>query len=300
MDIPNIPQNLDNWNMDVIDSLLGISTIESETLECKREIKPTSLPKHICAMANVHGGFILVGLGEKMNGGKKSGYEKIGLDFDEDEINQRVSNARHEIEPTPMVKLKCILDGAKTYAIINIPEEKSKKPFFVKNGGCHIRVGSSSFPASRSIVMNLFEGLEEKKNLLSLVASLKILKAELGDTLAYIKSIHPANQTRPAQVDMGFVMADVTKNQAFLEDNDLFADISNNQVTGGILKVIQTIRKSNAQIEAYNSTQDPSQKREMLKLLTAEYHVLSKDLDAVPSIIDNVISACQNTIDEYE
>ena len=71
-------------------------------------------------------------------------------------------------------------------------------------------------------------------------------------------------------------------------------------MTGGILKVIQTIRKSNVQIEAYNSTQDPSQKREIRKLLTVEYKVLSKDLDAVPSIIDNVILACQNTIDEYE
>ena len=300
MDIPNIPRNLDDWNIDVIDSLLGIPTIESETLECKREINPNSLRKHICAMANVHGGFILVGLDEKTNGGKKSGYEKVGLDLDEDMINQRISSARHEIEPTPMVKPKCIPDGAKMYAVIHISEEKSKKPFFVKNGGCHIRVGSSSYPASRSIIMSLFEGLEKKRNLVSLVASLKILKAELGDTLAYMKSIHPMNQTRPAQVDMGFVMTDVTKNQAFLEENDLFADVSNSQVTGGILKVIQTIRKSNVQIEAYNSTQDSSRKREMLKLLTAEYSVLSKDLDTVPSIIDDVISACQNTIDKYE
>ncbi len=301
MGIPTIPQNLDDWSIDVIDSLLDVSSIESETLECKREINPSSLPKHICAMANVHGGFILVGLDEKKtNDGKKSGYDKTGLNLDEDEINQRVSSAVYEIEPTPMVKSRCIPDGAKTYAVIHIPEEKSKKPFFVKNSGCHIRVGSSSFPASRNIVMSLFEGLEKKRNIVSLMASLKILKAELGDTLAHMKSIHPENQMRSAQVDMGFVMADVTKNQAFLEENNLFADVSNSQVTGGILKVIQTIRKFNVQIEAYNSTQDPNRKREILKLLTVEYYVLSKDLDTAPSIIDDVISACQNTISKYE
>ena len=216
MDIPNIPRNLDDWNMDVIGSLLDIPTIESETLECKREINPNSLCKHICAMANVHGGFILVGLDEKKtNGGKKSGYEKVGLDLDEDGINQMVSSARYEIEPTPMVKPKCIPDGTKMYAVIHILEEKSKKPFFVKNGGCHIRVGSSSYPASRSIVMNLFEGLEKKRNLVSLVASLKILTAELGE-LAYINHSPPRANT-PHAGDMEFVMADgIIKIRRFL------------------------------------------------------------------------------------
>ena len=87
MDIPSIPQNLDDWNMDMIDSLLNIPTIESEKLECKREIRVDVLSKSICALANTRGGFILVGLGEKKaDGGKKSGYEKIGLDSDEDTI----------------------------------------------------------------------------------------------------------------------------------------------------------------------------------------------------------------------
>ena len=39
MDIPSIPQGLDDWNMDMIESLLNIPTIESEKLECKRKIR---------------------------------------------------------------------------------------------------------------------------------------------------------------------------------------------------------------------------------------------------------------------
>ena len=300
MGIPTIPQNLDDWNIDVIDSLLDVPTIESETLECKREINPSSLPKHICAMANVRGGFILVGLDEKKTSdGKKSGYGKTGLNLDEDEINQRMSSAVYEIEPTPMVKSICIPDGAKTYAVIHIPEEKSKKPFFVKNGGCHIRVGSSSLPASRSIVMSLFEGLEKKRNLISFVASLKMLKAELGATRAYMKSISPGDQTRPAQVDVEFVVTGVIKNQAFLVENGLFGENDSGPVQG-ILKAIQTIRQLNVQIAAYNTMHHPDLKARIRNRLYTSSDVLSCNLDETPSLIEKVVSVCQDTIDKYE
>ena len=301
MGIPNIPQNLDDWDMNAIDSLLGIPTIESETLECKREIGASALSKHICAMANTRGGFVLVGLGEKrMNDGKKSGYEKLGWDLDEDTINQQIASATHEIEPTPMVEPKCIKDRGKIYVVIHILEEKSKKPFFIKDRGCYVRICSSSFPASRSIAMSLFEGQEKKRNIASLLASLEILKVELGATVGYMGKISPKDQTRPAPVDVEFVMADVIKNQAFLVENNLFGEISSGYVTQGILKAIQAVRQLNAQIATYNSTQDTNLKKEIRDKITVPHYVLSKDLGISLSIIDEVISKCQSMIDKYE
>ena len=301
MDIPSIPQNLDDWNMDVIDSLLNIPTIESEKLECKREIRVDVLSKSICALANTRGGFILVGLGEKKaDDGRKSGYEKIGLDSDEDTIRQQIASATHVIDPIPGIDPKCIGAGGKMCVVIHVPEEKSKKPFFVADRGCYVRVGSSSFPASRSVVMNLFEGQTRKRNIASLLASLKILKVELGATVGYIGKISTRDQTRPAPVDVRFVMADVMKNQAFLVENKLFGDVNGGYVTQGILKALQAVRRLNAQVAAYNTEPDPALKEKIRATITVPYSVLSGDLRDAPSIIDDIISKCQSALDKYE
>ena len=301
MDIPGIPQNLNDWNMDAIGSLLNISNIESEKLECKREIRVEALSKSICAMANTCGGFILVGLGErKTEDGKKSGYEKIGLSSDEDTISQQISQATHAIDPKSKIESKCIEDGGKRYVIIRVPEEKSKKPFFVVDHGCYVRIGSSSFPASRRVVMNLFEGLEKKRNIASLLASLKILKAQLGATMDYTGKISCKDQTRPALVDVRFVMADVMKNQAFLVENELFGNVDACHVNSGILKVLQAVEQLNAQIAAYNAEPDPALKEKIRDLIIVPHHVLSGDLHDTQSIMDQIISKCQSTLDKYE
>ena len=71
MDFPDMPQNVNDWNMDTVNSLLDIPNIESEKLECKREISVKVLSKSICAMANTCGGFILIGLYRKEDRGRQ-------------------------------------------------------------------------------------------------------------------------------------------------------------------------------------------------------------------------------------
>ena len=302
MNLPSIPQNLNDWNMNMIDSLLNIPNIESEKLECKREINVCALSKSICAMANTRGGFILIGLGEeKMDGGKKkSGYEKLGLISDEDTIRQQIASATHVLDPIPEIGPKCIEEGCKRYVIIHIPEEKSKKPFFVADHGCYVRIGSSSFPASRRVVMNLFEGLEKKRNIASLSASLKILKVQLGATMAYLGKISCKEQTRPAPVDVKFVMADVAKNQAFLVENKLFGYVNGGYISRGVLKVLQAVEQLNAQIATYNSTSELDLKKKIQIMLADPTRVLSGDLYDSQSIMDEIILKCQDVIDKYE
>ena len=302
MDFPDIPQNLNDWNMDTVNSLLDIPNIESEKLECKREISAKVLSKSICAMANTCGGFILIGLYEKKteDGKKKYGYLKRGLDLDEDTITQQIASARCAVDPIPAIKAKCIVDGRKNYVIIHVPEEKPKKPLFVTDRGCYIRINSSSIPANRRVVMNLFEGLEKKRNIASLLASLKILKSQLGATMDYICKISHKDQTRPALVDVRFVIADVIKNQAFLVENKLFGNVNGGYVNQGILKVIQASEQLNAQIATYNSTSELELKMKIQHMFTTKTNVFSNDLHDAKSIIDAIISKCQNTIDKYE
>ena len=107
-------------------------------------------------------------------------------------------------------------------------------------------------------------------------------------------------QTRPALVNVRFVMADVIKNQAFLVENKLFGNVNGGYINQGILKVIQATEQLNAQITTYNSTSELDLKKKIRDMFTTETNVFSGNLRDAKSIIDEIISKCQNTIDKYE
>ena len=101
-------------------------------------------------------------------------------------------------------------------------------------------------------------------------------------------------------MDVRFVMADVIKNQAFLVENNLFGNVNGGYVNQGILKVIQASEQLNAQIATYNSTSELELKMKIQYMFTTKTNVFSNDLHDAKSIIDAIISKCQNTIDKYE
>lgn len=85
MKFPNIPEKFNLWTIDDIDSLLNIPESESEKLDFKREV--TDLTRHICAMANTSGGFIVLGIEESETGS----FKKIGFsNGDQDEIDLKI------------------------------------------------------------------------------------------------------------------------------------------------------------------------------------------------------------------
>ena len=301
MDLPNIPTNVKDWDISTIDSMLDIPNIESEKIECKLKITG-ELSKHICAMANMSGGFIIIGLNEKRCNEKKYGFQKIGLDKNEgDTTMQKIGHAKYSIEPLPKISIECITEQDKMYPVIQVHEETSHKPFFIKERGvCYIRIDNSSKPASRHTIMNLFVSLEDRKNVVNLRATMLILKNDLEGTINYITSISSNDQTRPSRIDTSFIHSMAMKNQSFLVENDMFGEITKNTVSRGIITILQTIAKLNEQIKAYNSSLDKDIKEEIKNELTNSSFVLALDLMDLPKFIDKIISKCDEHISKYD
>lgn len=295
MDLIEIPKNVENWSINIIDSLLNISSLESDEIECKREMTP-DLPKAICAMANTSGGFIIIGLDEE-----KPGFQKRGLsDIDEDTIRQAIGNARFSIEPIPKVSINCITEQDKIYPIIQIHEEISKKPFFVKNTGiCYIRIDNSSRHASRDTIMKLFSSLDLKKEVIYLRASFVMLKHNLAGTMKYIKSISPRDMTRPLTIDVSFLRNAIMRNQSFLIENDLFGEITENTRKIGAITILETLDKLNTKIDEYNLSSNADIAIRIKDQMTNPIHSLAPEILEIPKFIDKLISKCDENINAY-
>jgi hypothetical protein len=153
MKLPIVPDKIESWNMRRLNGLLKIVNLESETLEFKgRDFQ--SLTKHLCAMANSAGGYVILGIEEDKPNNRfvKSGFDK----GKEQAIGQLIANYTYEVEPTPEVTIKNLYDrNKKFYTVLQIKSEDTKKPYFTRNGQCYTRVADSSKPASRSVILNL-------------------------------------------------------------------------------------------------------------------------------------------------
>lgn len=183
------PERLEDYNMSVIDSFLNKRHIESEIFDFKGKdaAKGSDLSKDFCAMANTSGGIIVLGIDEMKNNGVLTGFAKNGFrtDFqDEDKVNQVIGSNRSQIEPIPIIDCKPVFeqkDPTIYYMVIRVDGKEIYRPYFLRNSGqCYVRIGNSSRPASRSVVLNLFSGfVERRSSARKLVAYMEILKEEL-------------------------------------------------------------------------------------------------------------------------
>lgn len=173
MTLPVIPEKPQDWSIDDIDNLIQILSIESETFDFKGRRfndKHNELYKDICTMANTAGGYIVLGIGEeKTTDGRTLRFTKEGFaKGEEDKVNQSIANSVYLIEPTPSTEqVRPIYErnGRTFYAIIKINSIDVHKPHFGKdrNLQCYVRIGSSSKPAGRTAILNLFSDYREKK-----------------------------------------------------------------------------------------------------------------------------------------
>ena len=303
MSVDMIPENLNNWDLKTINQIIQYRDIESETLEFKEEIN--DLPRHICALANSSGGFLVFGIASKKDSLTKKilGYKKIGFDKGkEDEIGLEIGNNVFLISPIPSYKIKHISDDSVFYSILKIKNEIFKKPFFVKNKGqCHVRIDNSSRPAPRSTIMNLFgASIEHRKNIENLRSSCILLKASLFNTINYLKGISTKDQTRPAPIDLTLLRNSILVTENFLSENDLFGFQTEKTRHEGITTILDTLEQFNVQIHVYNTTTNVEIKNEIKTILTAHDRVLSLDLMRVPKFLDKVISKVDEFLSKYE
>jgi len=303
MEKKEIPEKLQDWDLDIINHLIQFRDAESENLDFKEEIN--DLAKHISAFANTSGGFLVLGIAPIKDTINKtiSGYKKIGFKIGkEDEVGLEISNSCFSISPIPTYEIKHIPDNSVFYSVIKIRNEISKKAFIVKNKGqCFIRIDNSSRPAPRSTIMNLFGvSIEYRRNIQNLQSSCILLKESLSATINYLEGISIDDPTRPAPIDLTILRSSLLPTMSFVSENDLLGYITKTTIHQGITTVIDTLEQLNAQIHVYNTTENLSVKDDAQKIILGHDRVLAQDIRRIPKILDKIISKTEEFLSKSE
>lgn len=297
MELPKIPQILDDWDLDILNELIQYIDIESETFDFKKE--SNELVEHICAMANSRGGYLILGIEQIDSEDKKHiiRFEKIGFSYGkQDHITNVIGSAILNIEPTPIVNIKHVEedDKSKFYTIIKIDNKISSKPYFVKSSDqCFIRINTSKIRASRSMILQLFSAtVEQIKNIQNLRASVFVTKEELKKTLDHFRGITSHNHSKASRVDLMFLRNAINSANWFLIENNLL----NSENYENFIFVLHTIELLNAKIDTFNASYNEDEKQLILQQISEHSsHTLPSDLAITDRFLSNVLSI----VDEY-
>ena len=87
-----IPNNIKDWDLNTINELIKLRDIESEDFDFKgTDMK--NLANHLCAFANTHGGYLVLGIDEEKNNDVLMGFKKTGFKTEkEDHIKNEIRN----------------------------------------------------------------------------------------------------------------------------------------------------------------------------------------------------------------
>jgi hypothetical protein len=294
--VPIIPEDLDQWNLKVLDSLLKIGRIESETFDFKGpDFKELNVD--ICAMANTSTGIIVLGISPEKKSGRVIGYQKVGFSPSEgDNIHNSIGNAKFNVEPMPDIKYIDLeeIDSSsgivsKFYSVLKIEGKDIEKPYFVKGKGqCYVRAGPTSTPASRTTVLNLYSNLKQKQNNLErFYMCVNLLKESIMFTTEALEREDFSGIIKIAPINLNLVKNAMASVEWFLVDNDLLGGhIETNYIKSGrFYSYLQELELLNIYINAYNVEADPA-KKDKLKTYMAEAQFWNPGTDKVKHLIN--------------
>jgi hypothetical protein len=252
----DIPRNKSDWNIDVLDKLIKLRDIESDTFDFKSDYKKLSL--HLCAFANNSFGQMVLGIEELKKGEVVYGFKKKGfLEDDLNSIQNEINNAMVNVDPAPTVTISVLNENQMVYPIIKIEGENSKKPYFQKGTGtCFVRIGSSSVPASRATILHLFSDIIRRiENVEKLKASAEFLKEMIMYTCEKLEVENyedPVSRITP--LDLSLFKNCTLDTQWFLIENNLYGGhIKDSSSKGGIHSFLYDLELFNIDINIYNT-----------------------------------------------
>lgn len=273
MKLPDIPKNLEDWDISIINELVKYPGIESESFDFKR--KPSELYEDICAMANTIGGFIVLGIDQIMSNDSKKiiRFEKVGFENGtQDNISNNIGNNRSNIEPLPVVHLRHIPDhdSERFYTVVKVDSKITGKPYFFKGTDqCFVRLQGSSRRVGRTTILNLYgSSVEQRKNVENLKATAYLLKEALLHTSDSVSSAGSAIPEKIAPVDLFFIKNIATSTSWFLTENSLLGmHTREGGYTVGLTSNLNKLEELNADIFSYNTASDQKTKELMKRRL---------------------------------
>ncbi len=278
--LPSIPGTLEDWNIQVIDDLLPILSIESETFDFKGHDfskRSDELYCDLCAMANTSGGYIVLGVDEvKASDGKIIRFIKRGFERGEEEkINQTIANNMYSVDPTPNIGQPWMVyeeDKKYFYPVIRVNSVDRWKPYFTKTRcQCYVRVGNTSKPAGRTIVLNLLSDFEERKmSIIRLRLATNLVKESLMFTSSELESVHPSGITKITPVDLNIFRESISSAEWLLSDHNQMGGHINNKFDSyqsGIYYNLRKLESLNLYIYAYNNETREDRKSQIKQYL---------------------------------
>ena len=286
------PDSIDDWTIDVINKLVKLRDVESEGFDFKdRNVnKEDKLSMHLCAMANTHGGFIVLGIREIKNNGFLTGFEKRGFQKgQEDKIKNDITNHQVQIEPIPDIETKTIDDGEKFFVAIHVNNKKINKPYFLKERGFYVRVGASSRLASRNTVLSLFSDTDRHvQDLKTFKASINIVRRALAHSLNKFEILSSSHTNRIPQIDLTLLRSNVVKCESFLLENDMMGENPDNY-NRGITKILYTLDTLNTYIDGFSRSTSSLIKSDLQKQVRTSTFTLYHDVQEVPRFFDLLV-----------
>lgn len=286
-----IPKEIEDWNFNTINELIKLKDIESENFDFKGT-KTKELAKHLCAFANTKGGFLVLGIDEKVNGEIKIGFEKNGFNKGrEDHVKNDIRNHQVQIEPIPDIQIKIIPEGEKFFTVIQIEYNKFKKPYMLKEkGSCFVRIGGSTTPASRSTIIELSGDVRNfVQDLENLKASLIILREDFILTIGKFRYISPAAPNRLAKLDLSLVRSNIVKCQSFLIEKNLLGRLTKVKIEEQITIILHTLDTLNSYIDGFSNSTNVEIKKSLQKQILDRHYTLYSELESVQPFLEYVI-----------
>lgn len=300
MELPKIPENLDGWNIEILEELMKWTNIESETFDFKGSIN--ELDEHICAMANTKGGYLVLGIQEtKSKDGKHViKFEKNGMSAGEEEnIKRKIGNAVLNIDPNPEIKFEHCYEHDKKqfFTIIQIPDKLTSKPYFLRSTDqCFVRIGDSKTRATRSLILHLFSStVEQIKNIQNLYSTTFLVKEELERSLKRLQSIGAETTSKVPPIDLNFIRNAINLNYLFLLENDLLRSSSKDN----FIHLIHIIELLNTKINTFNHTTNTQDKEGIIKEVKQQSYTLYYDLQDVSDFLNKVIILLKEYLEKH-
>ena len=290
------PNPVSSWTLDDIEKLLKMRDVESAEFDFKGCRALSDLSKHLCAMANTQGGFIVLGIDEKKDHlvrFKKNGF-RVG---EEDNVNSDIRNQQMQIEPIPKIETKIINDTRQHFfVVIHIRDQTPNKPYFLKEKGtCYVRIGASTTPAPRSTVLRLFSNTNQHvQDLKNLKTNISVVKEALDHLLAKFKTIMLDDTYCAPQIDLALFRASVIKCEPFLRENNMLENVADTSSTLSITNVLHTLDTFNTYLVKLNDSSD-SIHNKRFRMYVMQGMALHRDLQKISVFF----ASLNRKIDEY-
>ena len=298
MSTPNVPRDLKDWNVDVLNSLLTVRDVESDRFDFKGG-DLGDLAIHICAMANLGEGIMILGVDENKNGEFLVEFEKKGYSLGkEDTLKRQITDYIAQVDPAPKVTVESIKDiDGKFYPTMKIEGEEMNKPYMLKNRGqIYVRINSSSMPASRITILNLFSRIREQLvDVQRLKTTCLATRNALILTARVIGYGNTTSWTIIPPVDLTFLKNAAMQAEWFLTQNGKYGEILENGHKSGMQVHIHSLDRMNTFIETFNRAPSPHDKQLIMQSL-AEWTEKKTSFTDIVAFFDGVVADCDNFI----